>query len=277
MRRKKKPASSGAIAKSFHGEEDMKTTDNTILITGGGSGIGRALAEAFHKLGNQVIIAARGKKSLDETIAANPGMKSVTLDVSDPKSIQSFAAQVAKDFPTLNVIINNAGIMRPENLLEAPNYLSDAEAIVTTNLLGPIRLTAALLPSLRKQPHATIMTVSSGLAFVPFAMTPTYCATKAAIHSYTQSLRYQLRSTKVEVIELIPPYVQTTLMGDQQAEDPKAMPLNEFIDEVMSILKTQPDAKEICVKRVYPLRFAAEQGQQKYEEFFEQFNDSMHK
>src|ERR1700688_955667 len=112
----------------------MKTNGNTILITGGVSGIGRALAEAFHKLGNQVIIAARGRKSLDEAIAANPGMKSVTLDVSEPKSIQSFAAQVTKDFPSLNVLINNAGIMKPENLVEAPNYLSDAEAIVTTNL-----------------------------------------------------------------------------------------------------------------------------------------------
>jgi uncharacterized oxidoreductase len=253
----------------------MKTTDNTILITGGGSGIGRGLAEAFHRLGNQVIIAGRGQKSLDETIAANPGMKSVTLDVSDPKSVQSFAAQVTKDYPSLNVLINNAGMMRPENLLEASNDLSDAESTVATNLLGPIRLTAALLPSLQKQPRATIMTVSSGLAFVPLAMTPTYCATKAAIHSYTQSLRYQLKSTNVEVIELIPPYVQTTLMGDQQANDPRAMPLDEFIDEVMSILKSQPDAKEICVKKVYPLRLAAEGGQEKYDQFFHDFNDSM--
>src|SRR4029077_19169138 len=208
--------------------------------------------------------------------AANPGMKSVTLDVSDPKSIQSLAAQAKKDYPSLNVLINNAGMMRPENLLEASNDSSTAEKTVTTNLLGPIRLTAALLPSLRKQPRATIMNVSSGLAFVPLAMTPTYCATKAAIHSYTQSLRYQLKATKIEVIELIPPYVQTTLMGDQQADDPRAMPLGEFIDEVMSILKTQPNAKEICVKRVYPLRFAAEQGQEKYENFFKEFNDNMH-
>ena len=252
----------------------MKTTDNTILITGGGSGIGRGLAEAFHRLGNQVIIAGRKQRALDETTTANPGMKSVTLDVSDPKSIQSFATQVTKDYPSLNVLINNAGIMRPENLLEASNDLSTAEKIVTTNLLGPIRLTAALLPSLRKEPRATIMTVSSGLAFVPFAVTPTYCATKAAIHSYSQSLRYQLKSTNVDVIELIPPYVQTTLMGDQQADDPRAMPLDEFLDEAMSILKSQPDVKEVCVKKVYPLRFSAEQGQQKYEEFFEQFNDS---
>jgi uncharacterized oxidoreductase len=254
----------------------MKTTDNTILITGGGSGIGRALAEAFQRLGNQVIIAGRGQKTLDETTATNPGMKSFALDVSDPKSIQSSAAQLAKDYPSLNVLINNAGIMRPENLLEEPRDLSTAENTITTNLLGPIRLTAALLPLLRKQPRSTIITVSSGLAFVPLAMTPTYCATKAAIHSYTQSLRCQLKSTSVDVIELIPPYVQTTLMGDQQAADPKAMPLEEFITEVMSILQSQPDAKEICVKRVYPLRFAAEQGQEKYDQFFQAFNDSMH-
>ncbi len=253
----------------------MKTTDNTILITGGGSGIGRGLAEAFHRLGNQVIITGRTQKALDETTAANPGMKSVTLDVSDPKSIQSFAAQVTKEFPSLNVLINNAGIMQPENLLEKPDA-SVAEAIVTTNLLGPIRLTAALLPPLRKQPRATIMTVSSGLAFVPLAMTSTYCATKAAVHSYTQSLRYQLKTTNVEVIELIPPYVQTTLMGDQQAEDPRAMPLKEFIDEVMDILQSQANAKEICVKRVYPLRFAGEPDQKKYDAFFQQFNDGMH-
>ena len=252
----------------------MKTTDNTILITGAGSGIGRALAEAFHKLGNQVIISGRGQKSLDETTAANPGMKSVTLDVSDPKSIQSFAEKITKEHPSLNVLINNAGIMGAENLLDTSNDLSTAEKTITTNLLGPIRLTAALLPSLRKQPRATIMTVSSGLAFVPFAVAPTYCATKAAIHSYTQSLRYQLKATNVEVIELIPPYVQTTLTGDQQANDPRAMPLDEYINEAMSILKTEPDAKEICVQKVYPLRFSAEHGQQKYEEFFEQFNDS---
>ena len=251
----------------------MKTTDNTILITGGGSGIGRGLAEAFHRLGNQVIIAGRGQKALDETIAANPGMKSVTLDVSDPKNIQSFVAEVTKNYPSLNVLINMAGIMRPEDLLEKPDDLSTAEKTITTNLLGPIRLTAALLPLLRKQPRATIMTVSSGLAFVPFAPTPTYCATKAAIHSYTQSLRYQLKETKVEAIELIPPYAQTTLTGDQQANDPRAMPLSDFIDEAMSILKSQPDAKEVCVERVYPLRFAAEQGQENYNDFFQQFNE----
>ena len=254
----------------------MKTIGNTILITGGGSGIGRGLAEAFHRLGNQVI-AGRGQKTLDETTAANPGMKSLTLDISDPKSIQSFAEKIMKDYPSLNVLINMAGIMQPENLLEKPGDLSAAEKTITTNLLGPIRLTAALLPLLRKQPRATIMNVSSGLAFVPLAMTPTYCATKSAIHSYTQSLRYQLKATNVEVIELIPPYVQTTLMGDQQANDPNAMPLKEFITEVMDLLQSQPTAKEICVKYVYPLRYAGEPDQKKYDAFFQQFNDAMHK
>ena len=165
--------------------------------------------------------------------------------------------------------------MRNEKLLDQAADLADAEAIIATNLLGPIRLTAALLPLLQKQPHATVMTVSSGLAFVPLAMTPTYCATKAAIHSYTQSLRYQLQGTAVEVIELIPPYVQTGLMGDRQANDPQAMPLAAFIAEVMELLKTHPDASEVCVGRVLPLRNAAEGGQEKYTGFFRQFNDAM--
>ena len=132
--------------------------------------------------------------------------------------------------------MNNAGIMRPENLLTQQSDLADAEAIVATNLLGPIRLTAALLPHLQRQPHAAIVNVSSGLAFLPLALTPTYCATKAAIHSYTESLRYQLRATQIEVLELIPPYVATNLMDG--AEDPRAMPLDKFIAEVMQILKT---------------------------------------
>jgi uncharacterized oxidoreductase len=249
----------------------MQISGNTILITGGGSGIGRGLAEAFRASGNQVVIAGRRRQVLDETVAANPGMKFALLDIEDADAIRSFAAQLAKDFPNLNVVIHNAGIMRPENLKSGG--VADAEAIVTTNLLGPIRLTAALLPLLLAQPRPAIMTVSSGLAFVPMAMTPTYCATKAAIHSYTQSLRYQLRDTAVQVLELIPPYVQTELMGSQQANDPRAMPLNEFIAETMSILKNSPDATEICVERVKPLRFAERSGD--YDAFVKNFNDSI--
>jgi len=238
----------------------MKTTSNTILITGGGSGIGRGLAEAFHALGNQVIIAGRRPQVLDETTRANPGMLSAVLDLEDPAAIRAFAARITEQHPTLNVLINNAGITRRENLKAPPSDLSDAEAIITTNLLGPIRLTAALLPHLQKQPRATILNVTSGLAFVPFPHGPTYSATKAALHSYTVSLRVQLRGTPVEVVEIIPPYVQTELGGPRQASDPRAMPLKDFIAETMQILENQPDAVENCVEKAKFLRFAEATG-----------------
>ena len=249
----------------------MQISGNTILITGGGTGIGRGLAEAFHAEGNQVIIAGRRKESLQAVVLANPGMKAAVLDIGNVESILSFAEQIKKDYPALNVVIQNAGIMKPEPLQKG--MVADAEAIITTNLLGPIRLTAALLPLLLKQPRAVIMTVSSGLAFVPLAMTPTYCATKAAIHSYTQSLRYQLRDTSLQVLELIPPYVQTELTGPGQASDPNAMPLKDYIAESMKILKTSPEAAEICVERVKPLRFAEASGG--YDAFCKKFNDTM--
>jgi uncharacterized oxidoreductase len=249
----------------------MEMTGNTILITGGGSGIGRGLAEAFHAAGNLVLIAGRRQHVLEATTAANPGMASVVFDIEDAASVRAFAERLAKEFPKLNVLINNAGVMRPERLLEQPEDLGDAEAIVRTNLLGPIRLTAALLPQLQKQASATIMNVSSGLAFLPLALTPTYCATKAAIHSYTQSLRYQLQGTKVEVLELVPPYVATDLMGG--ASDPRAMPLGEYIAETMEILKNKPSSGEICVERVKALRYAAENGT--FDAQFKGFNDAM--
>lgn len=249
----------------------MKITGNTILITGGGSGIGRGLAEALQAKGNQVIIAGRRKAALEETVAANPGMKFLTLDIEDPAAIKAFAAQVAAQFPALNVLVNNAGIMRPENLLQQPEDLSDAEAIVTTNLLGPIRLTAALLSLLRKQAHSTVINVSSGLAFVPLAITPTYSATKAAIHSYTCSLRYQLKETTTEVLEIIPPYVQTDLMSG--AEDPRAMPLKDFLAQTVEILSMQPTPAEICVEKVHVLRFAETSGN--FNAIFKGLNDAM--
>jgi len=247
----------------------MQMRDNTMLITGGGRGIGRGLAEAFHAEGNQVIIAGRGKKALEETVSANPGMKAATLDITDGDAIVHFAERMKLDYPALNAVILNAGILRTE-LLQAGG-LADAEEIVATNLLGPIRLTAALLPMLLSKPRAAIMTVSSGLAFVPLANTPTYCATKAAIHSYTQSLRYKLRHTSVEVLELIPPYVQTELLGPGQLTDPNAVPLKDFISETMHILKHSPEVTEICVERVKPLRRAEASGN--YDTFFKTFND----
>ncbi len=237
----------------------MNPTGNTILITGGGSGIGRGLAEELQKLGNHVIIAGRRRSVLDETTAANPGMSSMVFDIEQASGIRSFVPELLAQFPKLNVVINIAGIMRPEKLLEQPEDLADAEAIVTTNLLGPIRLIAALLPHFQQQPSATIINVSSGLAFIPLAVTPTYCATKAAIHSYTQSLREQLKATKIEVLEIIPPYVQTDLMGG--AKDPRAMPLTDFISETIALLATQPTSPEIATERVKFLSQAASRGE----------------
>lgn len=238
----------------------MKIADNTILITGGGSGIGRALAEAFHKAGNRVIISGRRQAVLDEVTVANPGMASMVMDATDAAGIRAFAEALVKAHPTLNAVINNAGIMRPEDIAAAPDYLDTAEETIATNLLAPIRLTAALLPHFLKQPAATVLTVSSGLAFVPMVLTPTYSATKSAIHAYSIALREQLKATPVEVIEIVPPYVQTTLMGEGQASDERAMPLDAFISEVMDILENRPDEKEVVVERCKPLRFAAQNG-----------------
>ena len=252
----------------------MQMSGNTILITGGGSGIGRALAEAFHHEGNQVIIAGRRKEALDEVTAANPGMKSATLDITTADGIRSFATQLKQDFPALNAVIHNAGIMKNEKLTDgAAEAVEVAEATIATNLLGPVRLTAELLPHLLQQPRAAILTVSSGLAFVPLFMTPTYCATKAAIHSWTQSLRYQIKDTAVQVIEIVPPYVQTELMGERQKSDPMAMPLKDYIAETIHLLKTEPDAPEILVERVKAQRFAEKSGN--YEAFYQKFSETM--
>jgi uncharacterized oxidoreductase len=250
------------------------SANNTILITGGGSGIGRGLAEAFHKLGNKVIIAGRRQQVLESVVAANPGMDYAVLDVQDSAKLSTFVAEISAKYPALNVLINMAGVMKPENFAES-SETATADEVISINLTGPIHLTAALLPLFKQQPKATVMTVTSGLAFVPLAMTPTYCATKAAMHSWSVSLRYQLRNTSVEVLELPPPYVQTELMGEHQASDPRAMPLADYIAEVMSILSTQPDAKEILVKNVYPLRFAGDFNSEKFYAFFEQFNAAM--
>lgn len=248
----------------------MRITGNTILITGGGSGIGLALGEEFSRLGNKVIVAARSARKLEA--AARKGLQQLPVNMSARESIESLARTVVTRFPALNVVIHNAGIMKNENLRDA-NTADIAIETIATNLTGPILLTSALLPHLLKQPQATIVTVSSGLAFVPLAMNPTYSATKAAIHSYTQSLRYQLRETRIGVIELVPPYVQTELMGSRHANDPAAMPLKQFTSEVMDILGNQPDVAEILVRRVHPLRFAAAGGEEKYQVAFNEMNE----
>lgn len=235
----------------------MKTTGNTILITGGTSGIGRGLAERFHAEGNQVIIAGRRAGLLTTVTAERYGMDSVILDVTDQASISECFEAVTARHPDLNMVINNAGIMHPERL-DDPGHLGVAEATVTTNLLGPIRVLAAFVPVLIDRPDAVVMNVSSGLGFVPLPYAPTYSATKAAIHSFTQSLRVQLAGTGVQVLELIPPAVQTDLMG--QKDDERAMGLEPFLSEVMELLRTRPDDVEICVDNVQFLRRAEADG-----------------
>jgi uncharacterized oxidoreductase len=235
----------------------MKTSGNTIFIAGATSGIGLGLAVRFQQLGNHVIISGRRKDLIDQIVAAHPGIDGVVLDTADPTSILETSTIVQSRFPDTNVLINMAGIMHTEDYRSA-DFLSVAEATVTTNLLGPIRLIAAFTEFLAAKPDATIMNVSSGLAFVPLPITPTYNATKAAIHSLSDALRVQFAGTSVKVVELVPPAVQTALLG--QENSPTSMPLAEFLDEVMRILQNQPDANEIIVERVKFLRFAEATG-----------------
>jgi uncharacterized oxidoreductase len=245
----------------------MKLTGNTIFITGGGSGIGRGLAEALHKRGNQVIISGRRAGRLTEVAAANPGMRWLELDIENPDSIAAVAKKLIAEFPKLNVLINNAGVM---NIDDASTAIDEKLLVttLTTNVMGPIRLTGALIEHLKRQDDAVVINNTSGLAFVPLAMTAVYSATKAALHSYTLSLRYKLKSTRVKVLEIAPPWVQTDLLGSNN--EPRAMPLADFIEETMRVLGT--DAEEILVERVKPLRNNA--GPEEAA-FVNQFNDSM--
>jgi len=247
----------------------MNLTGNTILITGAGSGIGLALAEEFARMENQVIVAARSPEKLK--VAEQRGLATIQADVSDAGSIQALATRVMQEFPQTNVVIHNAAISKREDLVQGGDSTLQEET-VATNLLGPMRLTNALMPHLLQQRSAAILIVSSGLAFVPSAFVPTYSATKAALHSYAQSLRFQLRRTSIRVIEIAPPYVQTQLGGRSQATDPNAMPLRDFISEVMQILNSDPHVDEVLVKRVLPHRYAAEHGRENYDAFFEKYH-----
>ena len=221
----------------------MELTGNTIFITGGGSGIGRGLAEALHKRGNKVIISGRRRSHLDEVVAVNPGMAAVELDITDPASIERVAAKLIEDFPDLNVLFNNAGVMLPD---QASGKVDETVMLshITTNLMGPIRMTSALIDHLKTKKDAAVAYTSSVLAFVPLAPTAVYSATKAAVHSYVLSQRFMLRDTTVRVLEIAPPWVRTDLMNSREAE--QAMPLDAFIDETMTVLGT--DTNEILVE-----------------------------
>ncbi|PAF31008.1 SDR family NAD(P)-dependent oxidoreductase [Paenibacillus sp. 7516] len=223
----------------------MKLTGNTIFITGGGSGIGRALAEALHHLGNKVIISGRNKERLEETIQANPGMSAMELNVQDPGSIERAAKQLIGEFPDLNVLINNAGIIQPD---DAAGVIHEDVLVstVATNLLGPIRLTSLLIDHLKSKEEAFVINTTSILGFVPLAATAVYSATKAALHTYTLAQRYLLKDTSVKVIEIVPPWVQSN------NDEPRAMPLTRFIDATIKILGTETD--EVLVEEAKVFR-----------------------
>lgn len=235
----------------------MKQSGNTILITGGGSGIGEALAHRFHDAGNTVIIAGRRLEALEKAAAGRPHIHARVLDVESGAAVKAFALQLLSDFPALNVLINNAGIMRIESI-DTARDLSGAEATLTTNILGPIRLIDALVDHLKAREDAAIVNVTSGLAFVPMVDAAVYSATKAAMHSYTVSLRDAL-AEQVEVIELAPPAVQTGLTPGQESRE-GYQPLAEFADEVMALFAVQPTPSEILVERVKFLRNAEREG-----------------
>ncbi|MFG3685542.1 SDR family oxidoreductase [Micromonospora sp. NPDC047740] len=237
----------------------MNISGNTIFIPGATSGIGLALAVELRARGNTVIVGGRRTDLLDKIAAEHPGIDTVRIDTTDPASIGAAAKEVLAKHPDLDVLVTMAGIMRVEDWHQPESFLASAEAVVTTNVLGPIRLIAAFIEHLRAQPDATIVTVSSGLAFAPLKVTPSYNASKAAIHMLSESIRLQLADTTVKVVELEPPAVRTSLLPGQEDSE-FAMPLDEFVAEVVALLESQPDAREIQVERVKFLRYGEARG-----------------
>ncbi|SON57738.1 Serine 3-dehydrogenase [Hartmannibacter diazotrophicus] len=251
----------------------MKLEGNTILITGGTSGIGRALAEAFHQRGNRVIVTGRRQSLLDEIAAAHPGIIGMPLDLDEPASLSRLGTEVRTRFPELNVLVANAGVSRQEDMTAGSWDASNAVEIVRTNILGVLAATAEFLPILKGQPNATIVATSSALAFVPRVDFSTYCASKAFLHSWLVSVRHQLRNVPVEVLELSPPYVQTELTGVQQASDPRAMPLDAFVATVMRLLERGDHPRgEILLERDHVRRWAERDGT--YDAIFAAMNPS---
>lgn len=215
----------------------MKMTGNSILVTGGTSGIGRAFAEAMHDRGNRVIVTGRRQTLLDEITANRPGLAGFCADVNDSSTLSRLGEHLRENYSDLNVVMANAGISRTEDLTSDDWTVDNAEVIVQTNILGVMRTAALVLPMLKANVNATLLATSSALAFVPRADFPAYCASKAFLHSWLQSLRHQWQKFSIEVVELSPPYVQTELTGAHQATDQRAMPLSAFVAEALRKLE----------------------------------------
>ncbi|MGU3409560.1 SDR family oxidoreductase [Microbacterium sp. M1A1_1b] len=235
----------------------MDITNSTVFISGATSGIGLGLALRLQQAGSTVVIGGRRQTLLD-SLATEHGFATVQIDVDDPASITAAAATVTAAHPSLDTLVTMSGIMRQEDLRSSA-HLPDAEATVTTNFLGTVRLVDAFLPHLLEQPASTVMTVSSGLAFTPLTPTPTYSAMKAAVHSYTLSLRQQLTGSPVSVLELVPPAVATDIQGE--GVDFGGMPLQAYLDEVTALLQAGA-SPEVLVQNVLPLRWSERDGTQ---------------
>lgn len=241
----------------------MQIIGSTVFIPGATSGIGLGLALRLRDAGSNVIVGGRRADRLEAIAAEHPGIDTVVIDTADAASIERARDEVVARRPDLDAVVLMAGIMEPEEFTD-PASIEIAERTVATNLLGPIRLVHAFLPQLLARDAATIMTVSSGLASVPLAVTPTYSATKAAVHSLSETLRVQLETTGVRVIELVPPQTRTDLMDLK--DNPEAMPLDAFLDEVVAILRAEPEVHEVLVERVRWQRLAEREG--RYDEVF---------
>jgi uncharacterized oxidoreductase len=231
----------------------MQLTNDTILITGGATGIGLELARVLAERGNEVIICGRRRERLDEAKRAYPALHVRVCDVADQRSREELLAFVEREFPRLNVLVNNAGVQHLVDFRN-PDHLQRAEEEIAINLLAPIHLTSLFLPLLQRQPHAAIVNVSSGLGFAPLARMPVYCATKAALHSLTMSLRHQLRETNVRVFEIIPPIVTSELGSAHRPPEMNrtAMPTDAAVAEMIDALER--DELEYAVGEAKNLR-----------------------
>jgi uncharacterized oxidoreductase len=198
----------------------MKISGNTVLITGGATGIGLALAEQYLKLGNEVIICGRREKKLNEAKEKFPKLHIAQTNLAEKELRTNFAHYIIKEFPAINVLINNAGIQNETDITN-PECNDSMQEEVDVNFVAPVHLAALFLEHLKQKETAAIINITSGLAFSPLAIVPVYCATKAALHSVTLSLRYRLRDTSVKVFEIAPPIVDTEL--DRGARDKRGM------------------------------------------------------